>query len=337
MTRKLVGFDWALKKLLRSKANFEVLEGFLSVLLEDRITIVEILESETNRRHAFDKQSRVDLKARNQRGEYVIIEVQYEKQLDYLQRILHGTSRTLVEHLDVGEPYEKIAKVISISILYFELGRGRDYVYHGTTVFRGLHWQDELELSPEQFALFGRRLPQELFPEYWLLEVGKFDDIARTPLDEWIWFLKHAEIKPGFTAPGLRKAGRILDRMKLPEAERRALERYEDDLHQEASMFNSSYGAGERKGRSEGRSEERAALVRSMHDRGLAPSEIAGFTGLEEAEVRDLLRRPSPAADEPDDRTDVESAHGPKPPTSVGEVPPPVWPGRDRGRPRKSR
>jgi len=42
-TRKLVSFDWALKRLLRSKANYEVLEGFLSELLKGDIEILEIL------------------------------------------------------------------------------------------------------------------------------------------------------------------------------------------------------------------------------------------------------------------------------------------------------
>ena len=31
--RSMISFDWAMKRLLRNKANFEVLEGFLSELL----------------------------------------------------------------------------------------------------------------------------------------------------------------------------------------------------------------------------------------------------------------------------------------------------------------
>nr|VFK19839.1 MAG: PD-(D/E)XK nuclease family transposase [Candidatus Kentron sp. LPFa] len=42
--RRLITFDWALKRLLRSKANYDVLEGFLSELLKEDITIIEILE-----------------------------------------------------------------------------------------------------------------------------------------------------------------------------------------------------------------------------------------------------------------------------------------------------
>ena len=51
--RKLVSFDWALKKLLRSKANFDILEGFLSELLKEDIIIIKILESESNSGRTF--------------------------------------------------------------------------------------------------------------------------------------------------------------------------------------------------------------------------------------------------------------------------------------------
>jgi len=46
--RKLISFDWAIKRILRSKANFEILEGFLSELLKEDITILEVLESESD-------------------------------------------------------------------------------------------------------------------------------------------------------------------------------------------------------------------------------------------------------------------------------------------------
>ena len=49
MSKKLISFDWAIKRLLRNKANFVVLEGFLSELLFDNIKIEQILESESNR------------------------------------------------------------------------------------------------------------------------------------------------------------------------------------------------------------------------------------------------------------------------------------------------
>ena len=65
MNRKLVSFDWAMKKLLRSKANFDILEGFLSELLKEDIKIIEILESEGNKETFDDKYNRVVVVRRN--------------------------------------------------------------------------------------------------------------------------------------------------------------------------------------------------------------------------------------------------------------------------------
>ena len=107
-SRKLISFDWAMKRLLRSKANFEILEGFLSELTREDITILEVLESESNKENKVDKFNRVDLKVKNEKNEIIIIEVQYERELDYLQRILYGTSRLITEHIEESEPYSKI-------------------------------------------------------------------------------------------------------------------------------------------------------------------------------------------------------------------------------------
>ncbi len=61
MSKQLIRFDWAVKKLLRNKANFGVLEGFLSELLFDKIRIERILESEANQETGSDKFNRVDI------------------------------------------------------------------------------------------------------------------------------------------------------------------------------------------------------------------------------------------------------------------------------------
>ncbi|MBF0181668.1 MAG: PD-(D/E)XK nuclease family transposase, partial [Magnetococcales bacterium] len=115
--RRLISFDWALKRLLRSKANFEVLEGLLSELLMTDIKIIEILESESNRENHRDKYNRVDMKVRNSQDELILIELQYEREHDYLQRLVYAASKTVTEHVDEGDAYSQVPKVISISIL----------------------------------------------------------------------------------------------------------------------------------------------------------------------------------------------------------------------------
>ncbi|MBF0437431.1 MAG: Rpn family recombination-promoting nuclease/putative transposase, partial [Magnetococcales bacterium] len=240
------------KRLLRSKANFGILEGFLSELLKDDICIQEILESESNKDDKLDKFNRVDIKVKNKNGELILIEIQFQRQLDYLQRLLYGTAKTVTEHIDEGEPYSSVPKVISVSIMYFDLGQGEDYIYKGTTSFMGLHTNDELSLSEGQKALFHRNSVSEIYPEYYLIKINRFNNIARDTLDEWVYFLKNEEIREGFTARGLDKAKEQLDILKLSGPERESYERYKDDLHYQASMVQSTYGIGKLEGRQEG-------------------------------------------------------------------------------------
>ncbi len=116
--RKLIIFDWAIKRLLRSKANFGILEGFLTELLKEDITILDILESEGNKDYKLDKFNRVDLKVRNHKQEIIIIEIQYDREYDYLQRIFYGVSKTAIEHIAENQSFASITKVISINILF---------------------------------------------------------------------------------------------------------------------------------------------------------------------------------------------------------------------------
>ena len=233
---KLIRFDWAIKKLLRHKANFDILEGFLSVLLSEAITIKQILDSESNKETEDDKHNRVDILVENSTGELIIIEIQNSKEYDYFHRILFGTSKIITEHIKQGEPYASVRKVISITIAYFDLGQGEDYVYHGTNSFKGIHKGDVLSLAERQKELYEKEEVYQVFPEYWLLKVQKFDDtIVQDKLDEWIYFLKNGEVKEEFTAKGLSEAKERLDEMKLSKKERLAYEKYLDELREIAS------------------------------------------------------------------------------------------------------
>lgn len=224
---KLIRFDWAMKRLLRDKANFVVLEGFLSVLLNEKIIIKSILSSESNKEEEDDKYNDVDVLVQNSKGEYIIIEVQNTKQHDYFHRILYGASKVITEYIDEGEAYENVKKVISITIAYFDLGQGKDYVYHGCTVFKGIHKGDILNLSHKQKELYQKINVHEIYPEYWIIKAGLFnEEKINNKLDEWIYFLKKGEVLDSFTAQGLPEAKVKLDKMKLTPEERIKYEAY---------------------------------------------------------------------------------------------------------------
>ena len=278
--RKLITFDWAMKRLLRSKANFDILEGFLSELLNEDIVILEILESESNKESKTDKFNRVDLKVKNSSGEIIIIEVQYEREFDYLQRMVYGASRAITEHQKESEPFSKLTKVISVNILYFDLGHGSDYIYRGTTTFTGIHDNDNLQLSHRQQQLYGKYQIHHLFPEYYLIKINNFNDIAVTTLDEWVYFLKNEEIKDDFKAKGIQKAKKAFSILSLPEKDRIAYARYQDDLRHQASLIESNYGLGRLEGREEGREEGKVEVARRLLAKGMTVEEAAEVAGV---------------------------------------------------------
>ena len=253
--RKLVSFDWAIKRLLRSKANFEVLEGFLSELLYKDVKILQVLESESNQEDGGDKYNRVDVKVEDSTGEIIIIEVQFNDELDFMHRILYSASKTICEHMRLGESFSKVVKVISVNILYFNLGEGDDYIYKGTTTFNGMHNNSVLKLNEEQRRTFNKEYPSEIYPEFYIIKVDNFNDIATSTLDQWVYLLKNSAVKPGFKAKGIEKANEVLDIMKMTKEERLSYEHFMENMAIGRSWERTAEIKGEMRGISIGREE----------------------------------------------------------------------------------
>jgi predicted transposase/invertase (TIGR01784 family) len=254
--RILISFDYAIKRLLRNKANYEVLEGFLSELLSKNVSVKSIGESESNKEHATDKYNRVDILVEDQSGEILLIELQFTPEIDFLHRMLYGTSKTISERMVQGAEYMQVKKVYSINIVYFDLGQGDDYVYHGKTRFMGIHKNDELRLSGAQRKVFGKDTAADVYPEYYLLKINNFDDVAKDTLDEWIYFLKHNVIRDEFKAKGMSMAREILQRDNLTPEEQKAY----DYMMRLRSEDLSAIASSKLEGRIEGR-EEREKLA----------------------------------------------------------------------------
>ncbi len=281
MSKKLIRFDWAIKRLLRNKANFVVLEGFLSELLFDNIKIEQILESESNQELEDNKFNRVDILTKNSKNELIIIEIQSSYEIDFFHRMAYGVSKAISENLKLGQKYMEIKKVISINIVYFDLGQGEDYIYKGLTDFRGLHQKDLLKLSDKQKNTFLKENVSDIFPEYYLLKVNQFNDIAKDTLDEWIYFLKNSEVKDSFKAKGLKEAGEVLDIMRLPEDDQYGYNRYLDSLHLKASEIFSMQSEAEFK--------VLENIAKNGIIKGYDNQIIIDLTGLAEAQI-DALR-----------------------------------------------
>ena len=283
-----IRFDWAMKRLLRDKANFGVLEGFLTTLLGKRIKIQKLLESESNQADEDDKQNRVDVLAEDDKGELYLIEVQNESELAYFQRMLFGTSKLVTEYINRGENYEHVRKVYSVNIVYFNLGGGTDILYHGKTEFRGIHNGEVLSLSPFQQQRFKVDVVSDLYPEYFILKVNDFNKWSKVPLEQWIYFLNTSEIPHDATAPGLAEARRKLQIDRMTPAERNAYYRHLDNVVILKDNISTARGEGRMEGRAEGRAEAMKETARKMKQSGMDVKLIMQFTGLKAEEITSL-------------------------------------------------
>lgn len=288
----IIRFDWAMKRLLRDKANFVVLEGFLSELLQDDIKIHRILESEGNKEDESDKFNRVDVLAENNKKELIIIEVQNTRELYYFQRMLYGVSKAITEYIHEGNLYSEVRKVYSVNIVYFDLGQGSDYIYRGITHFKGLHTGDTLRLSTKQRNTFVRENAGDIFPEYYVLRVNEFNDKAKTPLDEWMRFLKSGIIDEQATAKGLQAARVRLNVANMSEQERRAYERHMDNIRIQWDVLTTAHEEGKDEGIKEGIKEgilqEKKETAKKLLEKGLPLEFIAECTGLSIDEIKNI-------------------------------------------------
>lgn len=276
MSKKLIRFDWAMKKLLRHKANFDILEGFLSELLRFDVMIESILESESNKEEEYDKFNRVDILVKSQSGELMLVEVQNDSEVDYFQRMLYGVSKLVTQYIKEGEPYGTIKKIYSINIVYFGLGQGKDYVYEYKGEFVGLHEHDILVPTALQKQDYKIEKIADIFPKYYLLKVNNFNKVAENTLDEWVYFLKNSEVKDEFRAKGLDKAKKKLTYEKLSKTDRSIYDKFQENIIIEKSV---QYTA---------KQEKVIEIVKNLISLGADNEFISKATGLTPAQIEKL-------------------------------------------------
>jgi hypothetical protein len=283
---KVVRFDWALKHLLRDKSNFDILEGFLSALLEDdEIKVLQILESEANQDDESDKFNRVDVLIEDGNKRKIIIEIQNTRESHYLERLLFGTSKVIVDNIGLGETFREVAKVISISILYFNLGSGDDYLYYGTTEFRGLNTGNPLIVKEkiektEDFEIKYKFTEKKVFPEYYLIKVDKYPNVIKKKIDEWIYWFKNNQVLEGSTSKNIDKVREKLARMNMTEEQRKAHERYVTNTVIETDMIETA--------KEEGKDEAKLEMAQNLKKLGVAIEIIMQATSLTQEEIENL-------------------------------------------------
>jgi predicted transposase/invertase (TIGR01784 family) len=280
MSKKLIRFDWAMKKMLRHKANFDILEGLLSELLLFDVIIVAVLESEGNKQYEYDKYNRVDILVKTQNNELMLVEVQNGSESDYFQRMLYGVSKLVTEYIKEGESYGTIKKIYSINIVYFSLGQGKDYVYEYKGEFIGLHEHDILKPTSFQKKKYKIKKISDILPKYYILKINNFDKIAENTLDEWIYFLKNNEVQDEFKAKGLDKVREKLQYENLSDEDKQS---YLRSIENKRIQMSVEYTA-----KAEAEYEAKKEIAKNAILEGANDNFIAKITGLTIEQIEEL-------------------------------------------------
>ncbi len=261
MSTRIISFDWAIKYILRDKENFPILDGFLSSLLQKDVEVLEIIESESTSENKDIKINKVDLMVKSE-NEQFIIEIQNSRESDYFERILFGTSKVVVEKIKAGGKYKDIKKIISVNIIYYDIGRGEDYIYHGKTDFIGMNKNDKLIVRKKVYVSENQYKLEEIniFPEYYLIRVEKFEEVVGKPIDEWIYLFKNGEIKDNFKSKGMELVRKKLSYINMTPEQQNAYSNYLILLEREEDLLNTA----KLEGVEEGRVDEKIEMAKKL-------------------------------------------------------------------------
>lgn len=178
----------------------------------------------------------------------------------------------------------------------FAAFEGADYLYYGQTTLTGVHTNDTLRLTQHEREDLHVVSPEDVFPEYYIIRVNEFDQMAITPLDEWLQYLKDEYIKPDTTVPGLKEARERLEYLRMSPEERRAYDNYLDTLVRDTDVMKTKLLEAEitgmKKGMAEGMEKgmEKAHFddAKRMKADNMPIELISKYTGLSAEEIEKL-------------------------------------------------
>jgi hypothetical protein len=251
-----IRFDWAMKHMLRDKANFGILEGLITVLLGEEVKILELLESESNQDSDNDKFNRVDIKAKNSKGCNIIVIIQFITKLNYYLSLYNGSCT--VFRLNDFNNTGCLKKIYSINILACDFGIGNDYAYHGDNLFTSIKTNKLLHLKTIEKGLFIPHLPKQLSPEHYILRLNFYNKIPESPLDEWMIYLKTGIVKEDTLVPSLQEIRKKLPYYSLPPKEKRAYDAHMDTIMVQNDVLDTAREEGRALGRKIGFAQGRA-------------------------------------------------------------------------------
>ncbi len=304
INKPLISFDYAIKYLLKDKGDYEIVEGFISALLKSQgetkkdVKIIALLDTESNREDDMFKRSLADLIVEDEDHNRYIIEIERNLQQGFVHKACFNTSRLIVDNLSQGCKFEKIIKVIHISILYFPVGN--EPIHHGETIIKGIESKERLTVhikDPKTGLVVDAT---DIFPEYFFISVPLFDDRLEKEIDDWLYVMKHNDVPEHFHSPYMEKVKEKLNVLKMTVGERNSYFAYKKHVFTDIDVMSTAREEGLKegmaqgiakgiaKGIAEGEKAKALEVARKMLSKDGDANMISEFTGLSIEEIRNL-------------------------------------------------
>lgn len=224
------------------------------------------------------KETALDIRARDARGQEFIVEMQAEKDAGFERRVLYCTGKRYVQQIEEGEAYRRLRPVIFLGVL--------DFVMFESPGYMARH----LIVNPET----GERALKDF--EFNFIELPKFrktEEELRTLPEHWVYFLKNVqdmEMAPSSVATdGLREAYAVADKFAWTPEELELYEYQGMQLGKLRGQFEAKWLDGLRQGREEGARDTQWEIARRLLDSGMAPEQVAQAVGLSAEALRAAL------------------------------------------------
>lgn len=287
MEKPLISFDFAIKYLLKNKGDYDIIEGFISALFASQgyppIKINALLDTESNKETLELKKSIADLVVEDEEGNKYIVEIERSYTPHFIHKACFNSSRLVVDGIYGNQDYTTIKKIFHISLLYFSTKEMLKPIYHGKTIVHEVDTKHpvDVRIANEGLVIFNT---PNVFPEYFFISVPMFDDIINTEIDEWLYVMKHSDIKQSFKSPYMTKVAERLAVIKMSAAERNEYIYYQKQSVHSQDILQ----AAETKGKAEGRTEEKTEIALNLLRQNLPLDVISSATGLSRDELNEL-------------------------------------------------
>ena len=256
MEKPLISFDYAIKYVLRDKSDNDIIEGFISAVLnaanKPSIKIVTRLGEESNKERSEAKQSLADLIVEDEKHQKYIVEIERSAVTGYIHKACFNTSRLIVDSIPKGSDYTSIKKVYHISLLYFDIPWIEDAVSHGKTVFERIESHEKVNINLETIDHEIYRLV-DVLPEYFIICVPRFNGVIRRELDEWLYVAKESDTRPDFKSPYMDKVRDRLSILRMSSSERHEYYKKMKEIYTQSDQVYTAESKGRAVGIEEGR------------------------------------------------------------------------------------